>query len=193
MHEERRKTPGRGGPAFAALICCFLASAGAEPAWGQTPAQPALAAPEPTSPGPQSPSTPPPAAMPGHQPGFIDAFGRWIGDSVSNWNSGLKGAADAAKGAADAAGSVTRDTADAIVRFPGTRVVTARRQCPTAPNGAPDCRAAAEEICKANGFSSGSSIDFETSEKCQPIAFNQPRDAPRQCWLENFVTRALCQ
>jgi hypothetical protein len=112
---------------------------------------------------------------------------------VTNWNSGLKGAADVAKDAADAAGSATRDTAGAMVRFPGTRVITERATCPTAPNGAPDCRAAAETICKAHGFASGSSIDFQTAEKCPPIALNRPNGEPAVCVIESYVTRALCQ
>ena len=126
--------------------------------------------------------------------GFIDAFGRWIESSVGNWNSGLKGAGDAAKDAADAATTVTRDTAGAVVRFPGTRVIAERATCPTAPNGAPDCRAAAESICKAHGFASGGSIDFQTAEKCPPVALNRPPgEPPPPCVLESYVTRALCQ
>jgi hypothetical protein len=131
--------------------------------------------------------------VPGTKPGFIDAFGRWIGDSVSNWNAGLKGAAGVAKDAADAATTATKDTAGAMVRLPGTRVITERATCPTAPNGAPDCRAAAETICKAHGFASGSSIDFQTAEKCPPIALNRPDGEPAICTIESYVTRELCQ
>jgi hypothetical protein len=136
-------------------------------------------------------ASPPPA--PGYKPGFFDAFGRWIGDSVSNWNAGLKGAADVAKDAADAATTVTKDTAGAVARLPGTRVIAERATCPKAPNGAPDCRAAAETICKAHGFASGSSIDFQTAEKCPPIALNRPDGEPAICTIESYVTRALCQ
>jgi hypothetical protein len=168
-------------------------------------AQPAPQAPQaPQAPlAPQAPQAPqgqgepqaqPDAApAPGNKPGFIDAFGRWIGDSVSNWNAGLKGAADVAKDAADAATNVTRDTAGAVARFPGARVISERATCPTAPNGAPDCRAAAEAICKAHGFASGSSVDFQTAEKCPPIAVNRPDREPAICTIESYVTRALCQ
>jgi len=148
--------------------------------------------------------------------GLVDAFGRWIKDSVSNWNTGVKGAADAAKGAADvatdvakgaagvatdvakgaadAATTVTRETADAVARIPVARFVNAREVCPVAPNGAPDCRAAAETICKAHGFGSGSSADFQTYQKCPPIALNRTDGGPPPpCTIESAVTRALCQ
>ena len=185
----RRHVGARMSCAAGALVCLTWA------ALAQAPARQA--------PAPQAPQEQPDAGAsptPGYKPGFIDAFGRWIGDSVNNWNSGLKGAADAAKGAADVATTVTqgtagavKDTAGAVVRFPGTRVITERATCPTAPNGAPDCRAAAEAICKAHGFGSGSSIDFQTAEKCPPIALNRPPGDPPPCVIESYVTRALCQ
>jgi hypothetical protein len=151
-----------------------------------------LVAPQQAQPQPQpQPDVPP--TTPGNRPGFIDAFGHWIESSVNDWNSGLKGAADAAKDAADAAGSVTRDTAGAMVRLPGSRVIAERATCPTAPNGAPDCRAAAEAICRAHGFASGGSIDFQTAEKCPPVALNRPKDDPPPCVIESYVTRSLCQ
>ena len=135
-----------------------------------------------------------------NRPGFIDTFGHWIESSVSGWNSGLKGAADTAKDAAGAAtdaakgaANVATGTAGALARFPGTRVIAERATCPVAPNGAPDCRAAAEAICKAHGFASGSSIDFQTAEKCPPIALNRPDQEPPRCVIESYVTRALCQ
>jgi hypothetical protein len=158
-------------------------------------AVPAAQTPQPQPvPPPAGAAVPPPASTPANKPGFIDAFGHWIENSVGGWNSGLKGAADAAKDAADAAGNVTRDTAGAVSRGLGARVIAQRATCPTAPNGAPDCRTAAEAICKAHGFESGSSVDFQTAEKCPPIALNRPNgDPPGPCIIESYVTRALCQ
>jgi hypothetical protein len=152
----------------------------------------------------QAPAAPPaqPQQGPGTRPGFIDAFGHWIQNSVTNWNDGVndgvKGAGDvardAANAAANAAGTATRDTAGAVVRLPGTRVIAERETCPVAPNGAPDCRMAAELICKRHGFGSGSSIDFQTAQKCPPIALNRPNgEPPPPCVMESYVTRALCQ
>jgi hypothetical protein len=135
-----------------------------------------------------------------NRPGFVDAFGHWIEDSVSNWNSGLKGAAGVAQDAAGAAGDAARgagnvvtDTAGAVARLPATRVIAERATCPVAPNGAPDCAAAAETICRSHGFASGSSIDFQTVEKCPPIALNRPNNEPATCVIESYVTRALCR
>jgi hypothetical protein len=163
------------GGRMAARICCVAAAMMlVGEAAAQAPQAPAQSQVQPQA-QPNANST----TDPGYRPGFIDAFGQWIGSSVSNWNEGLKGAADAAKGAA--------------VRFPGTRVIAERATCPTAPNGAPDCRAAAETICKAHGFASGGSIDFQTAEKCPPIALNHPDGEPPRCVIESYVTRALCQ
>src|ERR1700687_6227066 len=150
---EHRRLAMRLGRAVAA----FMLLAG--PASAQAPQTPAEAQSDVTPPQPKT-------TLPANRPGFIDAFGHWIESSVGNWNAGLKGAADVAKDAADAATTVTRDTAGAVVRFPGTRVISERATCPVAPNGAPDCRAAAEAICKAHGFAEGRSIDFQAAEKC---------------------------
>lgn len=146
----------------------------------------------------QQPKTAPPVEP--SRPGFIDAFGHWIESSVNNWNSGIKGATDVAKDAAGAAngaardaGSVVTDTAGAVARIPATRVIAERATCPVAPNGAPDCRVAAETICKSHGFASGSSVDFQTVEKCPPVALNRPDNEPQICVIESYVTRALCR
>jgi hypothetical protein len=181
MTGYRQQTVARMGCAAGAFILLACAAA------AQAPQGP--------PPAPQGQAEPKaqPDPSPGYKPGFIDAFGRWIGDSVTNWNAGLKGAADVAKDAADAATTATKDTAGAVARLPGTRVIAERATCPTAPNGAPDCRAAAEAICKARGFASGSSIDFQTAEKCPPIALNRPDGEPAICTIESYVTRALCQ
>ena len=142
----------------------------------------------------QAPAAPPPQPQEGARPGFIDAFGHWIQSSVTGWNSGVQDATGVAKDAANGVGSVTRDTAGAVARFPGTRVIAEHETCPIAPNGAPDCRLAAELICKRHGFGTGSSIDFQTAERCPPLAFNRPSgEPPPPCVMESFVTRALCQ
>jgi hypothetical protein len=187
--------------ATAALVLLVVAAIAQTPP--QQPPQVIQAPPAPAA-QPDANAAPQPQRGPGGG-GFIDAFGHWIESSVGNWNSGFKGATDAAKdatdaagnaakGAADAATTMTRDTAGAVARLPGTRVIAERATCPTAPNGAPDCRSAAEAICKAHGFASGGSIDFQTAEKCPPVALNRPNaEPPPPCVLESYVTRALCQ
>jgi hypothetical protein len=185
----RRLTARTASIAVAALLLAGAAAAQA-PQQIPQPAPQAQQAPTPL----QAPAAPPQQPQEGTRPGLIDAFGHWIQGSVSDWNSGVHDATDVAKDAADAAGTVTRDTAGAVARLPGTRVISERATCPTAPNGAPDCRIAAETICKRHGFGSGSSIDFQTAKKCPPIALNRPNgEPPPPCVLESYVTRALCQ
>jgi len=174
--------------AYAAVAALLLAGAAAAQVQQQAPQSPMPLQP------PPAPSAQPQAGVPGTRPGFIDAFGHWIQGSVTGWNSGIQDVTGVARDAASGVGTVTRDTADAVARIPGTRVIAERATCPTAPNGAPDCRVAAESICKRHGFESGSSIDFQTAEKCPPIALNRPNgEPPPPCVLESYVTRALCQ
>jgi hypothetical protein len=183
---------GLGGQ-FAPYACLAVALM---LAGGAAHGQQAPAAPQ-DQPAPQPKIAPP---VEPDRPGFIDAFGHWIESSVTNWNSGLKDAAGVAKDAAGAAGDAAKgaanaatDTAGAVARIPATRVIAERATCPVAPNGAPDCRSAAETICKAHGFASGSSIDFQTAEKCPPIALNRPDGEPPRCVIESYVTRSLCR
>lgn len=98
-------------------------------------------------------------------------------------------ATDAAKGAASAA----KDATDALVKLPSTRFVTGRERCQTAPNGSPDCRAAAEVICRAKGFAEGTSADTQSSKKCSVQAWLQGQSSAEACRTETYVVRAACQ
>ena len=84
------------------------------------------------------------------------------------------------------------DTADTVKRLPTTGIIAGRERCTLAPNGAPDCRLAAETLCRSGGYGGGTSVDFETAEKCPPVppAIDRTQLA---CTREHFVTRALCQ
>jgi hypothetical protein len=172
------------------------ASVGSVPAVALAPA-----AQPPTS---QPPAAQPPAAQPpnlNYQPGFIDVFGRFIGDSAAKFNSQFKSAnqtlgdignqtTDAAK---DAVGNV-KSAADSIIGLPNARIVTGRERCAAAPNGAPDCRAAADAACRSKGFASGRSLDTQSARKCPArvwLSGHLPADG--ECALETFVTRAVCQ
>ncbi len=162
-----------------------------------------------------SASSPSGGAIPGYRPGFVDAFGRWVSDVNTQLNSTLGSvtnfgsqAGSAAKDVFDGAGGVARTTAEAtkdaadvtlgaagtLGRLPLARIVSAREPCAMAPNGAPDCRVAAEAICRANGYNSGSSVDFETAEHCTTEALlARRRGETVHCPVESSVTRALCQ
>jgi hypothetical protein len=156
-----------------------------------------------------APAAPPDAAAPpARKPGFMESLGRWVDESMKGMGKGfenaVRGAAtksdeaakassqatsDFAKGAVDAA----KGTADALGRFGSTRVATGRAKCELAPNGAPDCRAASEALCKAKGFTGGNSIEFETVENCPPQVLLSGRRPPGACTTEHVVTKAMCQ
>jgi len=182
------------------------------------PRQPA----SPLAPTPQAPTAQAPIAQPltaqpltsqppnaNYQPGFIDAFGRFIGDSASKLNSQLKstnetlgnlgsqttGAAkDAAQGAAQAAVGTAKEAAGAIIGLPSQHIVTGRERCAAAANGAPDCRSAADAACRAKGFAAGKSLDTQSAQKCPARVWLSGRlPADGDCQLETFVTRVVCQ
>jgi hypothetical protein len=99
-------------------------------------------------------------------------------------------AKDTAKGAADAA----KDAADAVARLPRSRVVEGREHCEVAPNGAPDCRVAADTVCKSKGFESGSSLNIQQAQKCPARVWLSRRSSRAdECEIVSFVTRAVCQ
>lgn len=131
---------------------------------------------------------------------FFGGVGRWFDEQFDKLSSGFKDAQKsvetfgreagvAAKSTAEGA----KDAADAVARLPATRPVSGHEVCRVAPNGAPDCVAAANKLCKGKGFASGKSLDMTTAEICPPRAFVS-RDNPNMgCKTETFVSRALCQ
>jgi hypothetical protein len=156
----------------------------------------------------EPPAAQPPAAQPqnpGFRPGFIDAFGRFIDDSAAKLNSQLKSTNEtlgnigsqtsgAAKDAAIGAVGTARDAAGTIVGLPSARMVSGRERCETAPNGAPDCRAAADAACRAKGFGAGRSLDTQSVQKCPArVWLSGHLPAEGECPHETFVTRAVCQ
>jgi hypothetical protein len=159
---------------------------------------------QPAEPSAQIDTAPP---DPPNAPGFIGTLGQWMQQSVATVGAGFgsmvgvigqagdaarsvtDGAATVAKGAA----SVARDTAATVGRLPATGFVSGREACLPAPNGAPDCHAAADAMCRTRGYDGGNSVDFETAEKCLAPTRVAGRTGPRVCTVENFVTRALCQ
>jgi hypothetical protein len=132
---------------------------------------------------------------------LFGAIGRWIDESIASINSNFKDAGAkidtfnreagvAAKSTIDAA----KDVAGAVVRLPNARVISGHQNCPVAPNGAPNCIAAANTLCKSKGFSTGKSVDMTTAEECPAqVLFGQRQALPGECKTITFVTRALCQ
>ena len=125
-----------------------------------------------------SPAPPPVSRLPTPAES-LNAIGRFLGGATD-------AAGDVAKGVGDAAGTVAR--------LPLTNVVTGKQMCINAPNGAPDCVAASEALCRAKGYQRGASLDITSAYRC-PAAFWAERREPNEkdCVNEAFVSKAVCQ
>jgi len=98
-------------------------------------------------------------------------------------------AAEAGRGAAE----LTKGAVETMVKLPAGRPVFGRERCTTAPNGAPDCVAAAEALCRKHGFSTGKSMEFTQAEECPPRSVLAARQSDVQCVTVTFISRAMCQ
>lgn len=86
------------------------------------------------------------------------------------------------------------DAADALSRLAKSPGVKGRVICPAAPNGAPDCKAAADRLCQGNGFKEGNSLDVDTTRSCSARSLLSGRKPDEsECRTETWVTRAVCQ
>jgi hypothetical protein len=86
------------------------------------------------------------------------------------------------------------DAAEALSRLTKSPGVKGRVACPAAPNGAPDCKAAADKLCQGKGFRTGSSLDVDTTRNCSARSLLMGRKPDEsECRTETFVTRAVCQ
>lgn len=135
---------------------------------------------------------PPPATR--DKPGLIDALGRWFSKSATDFNSGVRNMGGTISDFGKKTGEAAKDATEALTKLPGARVVEGRERCEIAANGAPDCRAAAEAVCKRKGFASGQSLDTQVTQKCSPrvwLSGRQPQEG--ECPVETSVTRAVCQ
>ena len=169
------------------------------------------AAPPPQAPAPVQPAPPPP------KPGMFESIGSFFDQSANRFREHLRGAkrkmddlgedaaatrrdfdskaSEASKNAADIgknAADATRSAVDAVAKLPVARMMEGRERCIVAPNGAPDCLAAAEALCRKQGFSSGKSMDFTSAEECPPrVLLGQTSRA--ECTTVTFISRAMCQ
>jgi hypothetical protein len=142
--------------------------------------------------------------------GPFEAIGRWLDQGARNFRDHWGGtkarvddlneraaanrkemserAEEMRKGAAD----VTIGAVEAVSKLPNTRVMSGRERCAVAPNGAPDCIAAAEALCRKHGFASGKSMDLTSAEECPVRALVAGR-AEVECTIVTFISRAMCQ
>lgn len=145
---------------------------------------------------PPGPAAPPASSAPdsAFRPGLIDAIGNLIDRSKGDVSDRLNDAQQSINRLNNAAGDVTRDAAESLTSLPGTRMVTGRVVCAPAANGAPDCKAAADALCKSKGLGAGRSVDSETAENCpvQVLLSGKP-PKPGECRMDTYVTRAVCQ
>jgi hypothetical protein len=132
--------------------------------------------------------------------GFLAAVSRWFKDQGANVNSSFESARKKVEGMSRDAGDAAKttvegakDAAGAVARIPVPRPVSGHEKCQLAPNGAPDCVAAASTMCKAKGFDSGKSVDMTTAEVCPPKVLLSGRNSGPECTTETFVSRVLCQ
>ncbi len=140
------------------------------------------------------------ADKPQEDTGFFATVGRWFSQQSANVNSTFKDARQKVEGFGQDAGAAAKstvegakDAAGAVARIPNVRTVSGHEKCQVAPNGAPDCVAAANAICKTKGFDSGRSLDMTTAEICPPKIWMAGRSTGPECRTETFVSRAVCQ
>jgi len=134
------------------------------------------------------------------QPGFFGTIKGWWDQTTETWNAGVNSAQKRFENLGHDAGTMARttvdtakDAADAVARLPNTGVVRGHEKCKAAPNGAPDCVAAAVALCKGKGFDGGSSLDMTTAEVCPAQVYLSGRSSGEGCRTETFVSRALCK
>jgi hypothetical protein len=134
------------------------------------------ASPQPASPVPQQEPAPPAETAPRREnPGLIDEIGKLL--------PALKSPKETLDEAADVLSRLTKS--------PG---VKGRAICPAAPNGAPDCKAGADKLCRDNGLKEGKSLDVDTTRNCSARSLLSGRKPDEsECRTDTYVTRALCQ
>lgn len=88
-----------------------------------------------------------------------------------------------------------RETVNDLSRLatPST-MVSGRMVCPASPNGGPDCKQAADQLCQSKGYREGRSLNADAVEKCSAKVLIPGRQRkPDDCRTDTFVTSALCQ
>jgi hypothetical protein len=131
---------------------------------------------------------------PREEPGLFDGIARWFDETFSGAGKQVENFGHEAGSAARTTVDNAKDAAGAVARIPAARVMFGHEKCRNAPNGAPDCVAAAERLCKGKGFDTGKSVDMTTAEICSPkVMLSGRTGAVGECRDETFVSRALCQ
>lgn len=179
----------RGSRVALCALAAFLAMPLVAPAQ-QAPVAPA--GPPAASPG-QAPALPAASdSAPAKKEGFFDALEKWWDKSAADFKASLDKLNERNEKATKDAAAAAKEAAEAFSKLSGTRIVEGRELCEVAPNGSPDCQAAAEKICKAKGFALGKSADIQTNRKCSARAWLSG-ETERACTQETIVIKAACQ
>ncbi|HEX7792495.1 MAG TPA: hypothetical protein VF467_18440 [Afipia sp.] len=160
--------------------------------YGTVEAWPQQARPQPqlqVAPSQQAAPPVPEPTPPANNPGLVEEIGKLLKDSASGLRSTLPSPGKALDGLNSSAKDAT-DSLKRIAPLSGQSMATGRTLCPPAANDAPDCKLAADQLCKEKGYAEGKSVDIESTQKCSAKAYFSGQGA---CRTENFVTRAVCQ
>ena len=178
------------------LVLLFACAAAA-----QTAPAPQLRAPvEPQQQVVAPPDVAPPQPDRPDRPGLFGAIGRWLDDSIGGVAAGMGSArdtvgnigaqaTDVARGAATAA----RDAAATVARIPAGSLVTGRAHCQRTASGGPDCATATEVLCRAKGYTAGTSIHIQSEQKCPVWGWIKGEQTVGRCGTETYVTSAMCR
>jgi hypothetical protein len=144
-------------------------------------------------------ANPPEPAPPRDSPGLIQEIGRWFERGAAGLFDNKKPAdqpnpdATTNKSIGETAIDIGKTATDAVVKPLTTRIVSGRERCGAAPNGAPDCVAAARALCQKHGYTTGTSVDFTQAEQCSPQVYLAGRENAPVCTTITFISRAICQ
>lgn len=198
MTAQGRKAAPRSASGGSLAYLCAIAALVSLPLWSalaqQAPLAPANQPPAPPAQAqPQPPAIPPAEAAPPKKEGFFDALEKWWDKSAADLKASVDKSQDDWRKLNERNEKAAKDAADALSKLSGGRIVEGRELCEVAPNGSPDCQAAAEKICKAKGFALGKSADIQTNRKCSARAWLSGNPSESACTFETIVTKAACQ
>ena len=170
MTDRTASLLARSRSLLAIAAAVLLSMTTAYQAWPQAASQPS--SPVPQRAEPEAPSEPVPRR---ENPGLINEIGKLLPTLKSPKET-------------------IDDAADALSRLAKSPGVKGRVICPAAPNGAPDCKLAADRLCQDNGFRGGNSLDVDTTRNCSARSLLSGRKPDEsECRTETWVTRAVCQ
>lgn len=136
-----------------------------------------------------------------HEPGFLESAGKWLDRQVDGAKATFGHVGKGVQEFGHEAGVATQSTADTAknaadsvaTQLAPASLISGHEVCKNAPNGAPDCVAAANAICRSKGFKGGKSVDMTTAETCPAKVYMAGRSNGPECNTETFVSSALCQ